>query len=295
MQRIDAHVHFYSSEDLARVAGGLPYALPAPHPLSTYLDALILEGCKPDAINNVHLSILPDSENVFASFVELDRLKARDPARYGGITLVGTLLADPAYATAERLAHPQVKGIRIVLHDASVEAVAEGTYATPAWQQMLGRLRQDQHVHIYAKSAAVNLKVLRQLPAHVPALIDHLGTCYPERGVDDPDFIALLQEAQRRGNVGFKGPGYRTGIDVVDVVPFTSRIVRELGATKLILEATDAPHVGQDGQGRAYADHFNPVKSFEFVRQLAQSTAEQTGASPNDLLRGQASKLFNLS
>ena len=83
IKRIDSHVHFYTSQDLRRVAGSLPYALPEPHPLTTYLDTLIDAGIAPTFLNNVHLSILPDSENVFASFDELKHLQAANPLRYG--------------------------------------------------------------------------------------------------------------------------------------------------------------------------------------------------------------------
>lgn len=89
MKRIDAHVHLYTSRNLERVAKRLPNELPTPHPLEAYLEKLIEAGCKPDVINNVHLSILPDSENVFASFLEMDWLRSRNPERYDSITMVG--------------------------------------------------------------------------------------------------------------------------------------------------------------------------------------------------------------
>lgn len=79
------------------MAGSLPYTLPEPHPLTAYLDTLIDAGIAPTLLNNVHLSILPDSENVFASFDELRKLQAADPLRYGDVKLVGTIKAEPAY------------------------------------------------------------------------------------------------------------------------------------------------------------------------------------------------------
>ncbi|MER8836988.1 amidohydrolase family protein [Mesorhizobium sp. M0909] len=294
MPRIDAHVHFYTARDLARVTGGVPYTLPAPHPLSTYLDTLIDAGVRPTLLNNVHLSILSDSENVFASFNELAGLQERDPVRYGSVRLVGTILADPLYASAERLAHPQVQGVRIVLHDAIPEAFSDDAYAGAEWQQLFAGLRADQHVHVYAQEAAVNLKVLRQLPKRVPVLIDHLGTCHPERGVDDPAFAALLHEASERGNVYFKGPGYRTAIDAAAALPFAVRIVERVGAHRLLLEASDAPHVG-DREGRAYADYFTPLAAFDFVARLARATAARTGTTADALLRGASAEIFPTS
>jgi predicted TIM-barrel fold metal-dependent hydrolase len=293
--RTDAHVHFYTARDLARVGGGLPYALPAPHPLGAYLDTLIDAGVTPTLLNNVHLSILPDSENVFASFDELAGLQQRNPLRYGSVRLVGTILAAPLYANAERLAHPQVQGVRIVLHDAVPEAVGDDAYADADWQQLFARLRPDQHVHVYAQEAEVNLKVLRQLPERIPVLIDHLGTCCPERGVDEPAFTALLREAEKRGNVYFKGPGYRTAIDVADALPFAVRIAERVGAHRLLLEASDAPHVGGDREGRAYADHFTPLAAFDFVTRLARATAARTGTTADALLRGASAEIFPTS
>lgn len=291
-QVIDAHAHFFTAADLDRVAGGLPYSLPSPHPLTEYLDTLIDTGVTPGLINNVHLSILPDSENVFASFKELAALKTKNPARYGGIEIVGTILAKPDYATAERLAHPQVKGVRIVLHDATPDQVGDQAYASAAWHEMYSRLRPDQHLHIYAQNPEVNLKVLRQIPHSLRIAIDHLGTCQPERGPDDATYVALLLEAKSRGNVIFKGPGYRTSTTPEAVAPFVVRIAETLGADKLILQASDAPHVGKDQSGRPYADLFTPVTVFDFVSRLSDLTAANTNLSAKALLRGASAEIF---
>src|SRR5690606_36673192 len=122
----------------------------------------------------VHISILPDSENVFRSFREFAAMQAENTPRYGDIQLVSTLLADPDYATEERLAHPQVKGLRIVLHDTPAEKVSALDYQQRL-RPLFQRLRPDQHVHVYAKHPATNLKVLQHIPAHIPVAIDHLG------------------------------------------------------------------------------------------------------------------------
>lgn len=289
---IDAHVHLYTAADLARVGSGLPYALPEPHPLGAYLDALIDAGTPPTLVNNVHLSILPDSENVFASFDELAALRARDPARYGDIQLTGTIKADPGYADAVRLSHPQVRGVRIVLHDAPPETVAEDAYAGDAWRALFARMRPDQHIHVYAQEAETNLRTLRQMPAGIRVVIDHLGTCRPERGVDEPAYAALLEEARRRGDVWFKGPGYRTGVDPEAVAPFALRIVETLGPERVLLQASDAPHVGNDEQGRPYAEHFTPSSALAFTERLAEIVARRAGADAEALLRGAATELF---
>lgn len=290
--RVDTHVHFYTQKDLARVAGALPYSMPKPHPLTTYLDDLIDAGIKPTLVNNVHLSILPDSGNVFASFEELALLRQRDPARYDGIRLVGTLLAEPAYATEERLSHPSIQGIRIVLHDATVEAVPPDRYSSSAWRDLFARLAPHQHVHIYAQRPEVNLLALQQVPAGVSVLIDHLGTCHAGRGVDDPAFAHLLECARARGNVFFKGPGYRTSIDPDVAAAFATRIVDTLGPERLLLEATDAPHVGGDSTGRSFADAFDALSAYSFVDRLAEKVSLSTGVMPSALRREACAGLF---
>lgn len=290
--RIDAHVHFFTLRDLQRAGTRLPYALPAPHSLGGYLDRLIGAGVRMALLNNVHLSILPDSSHVFASFAELAQLQRRDPGRYGGIRLVGTILADPAYATAQRLAHPQVQGVRIVLHDTPADAIRDDAYTGPDWQALFHRLRGDQHVHIYAQHAQANLKVLRQLPPLARVLIDHLGTYHAERGADEPAYAELLDEARRRGNVYFKGPGYRTATDPAVVAPFATRIIERVDPGRLLLEASDAPHVGRAARGSAYADRFTALAALDFSTRLAEAAARRTGLAAETLLRGACPDLF---
>lgn len=284
--RIDSHVHFYTLHDLQRVAGRLPYELPNPHPLTAYLDHLIDSGVNPAVINNVHLSILPDSENVFASFRELDELQNNNPARYGAIKLVGTIKADPEYATLERLSHPQVVGVRIVLHDAKPESVTATQYSSAPWLQLYSRLGATQHIHIYAKEAETNYLVLKQIPEPVRVVIDHLGICHGECGTSEPAYLSLLAEARRRGNVWFKGPGYRTSANAREVAGVVARIVREVGAERILLEATDAPHVGSTHDGTAYESLFDLRKVYSFVDNVAKHASAETGTTPQELLHG---------
>ena len=290
-KRIDSHVHFYTAQDLHRVAGSLPYTLPEPHPLTAYLDTLIDAGITPTLINNVHLSILPDSENVFASFEEMKNLQATNPLRYGAVKLVGTIKAEPAYATSQRLAHPQVMGARIVLHDARPETVSDTQFSDGQWSAFYARLLPHQHLHIYAKEAETNLRVLRQIPRDVRVIIDHLGTCHPERDITEPAYIALLTEARERGNVWFKGPGYRTSVHPEETARFVMQIVCAVGADKLLLEATDAPHVGTDNQGAPYSGRFDLSKAFNFVDAVAQHVSKETRIPVGQLLRGAAGQL----
>ena len=292
---IDFHVHLYSADDLPANQAQFPYVLPEPHPVKDYLDRLIDLGMKPRLVNNVHLSILPDSENVFRAFNTLAELKSENIERYGDIEMIGTILACPQYATPERLNHPQIKGIRFVLHDADPESISPESYSTPDWQSLYARLRADQHIHIYAQEPEANLRVLRQLPEDQVVIIDHLGTCRANRGVKDPAYKALLDEAKKRGNVFFKGPGYRTANTPEEVLPFTKEIVKRLGADRLILEASDAPHVGLDASDHPYKALFTPESALEFTLRLAKLTAEHSDLSYQTVLNAACNKIINPS
>lgn len=292
---IDVHAHFYTAPDLARVAGGLPYALPQPHTLTGYVDRLIDAGRKPRLINNVHLSILPDSENVYAGFDELAALQSLDPARYGGIEGVGTILADPSYATEARLAHPQVKGLRMVLHDRTPDSIGDRDVAGAPWRDLYARLRPDQHLHVYAQDAGTTRRIMAQLPEELPLVIDHLGTCQPERGTDDPVYADLLAIAKARGNTWFKGPGYRTSTDPEIVAAFACRIVDTLGPEWLVLQASDAPHVGKDHHGRPFADSYTPATALDFSTDVAARVARATGIAAETLLSAAAANMFDPS
>ncbi|WP_426130380.1 amidohydrolase family protein [Pararhizobium sp. PWRC1-1] len=289
---VDAHAHFYTSDDLAAVDETLPYALPAPHSLSEYLQRLADCGAVPKVLNNVHLSILPDSENVFASFAEMVLLRKTAPEKFGDIQLIGTIKADPDYATVERLAHPQVIGIRIVLHDTPPQLVADDAYGGDKWKALFDRLASHQHVHIYAMEAETTLRVLRQIPQHVRVVIDHLGSCHAERGASEVSYRELLDEAKRRRNVWFKGPGYRTSITVAEALPFVVAIVDVVGPDRILLSASDAPHVGADHEGRLFASHFDALSALKFSEALARAASEITSVPTNQLLNAAADQIF---
>lgn len=292
---IDFHVHLFSSDDLPPNSVDLPYQMPEPNLVKDYLDKLIKAGIKPKLINNVHLSVLPNSDNVFKAFIELDRLKLTDPARYGDITMIGTIVACPVYATADRLMHPQIKGIRVVLHDAHPNSILSDSYCSNAWGELYSRLRSDQHIHIYAQDPEVNLKVLHQIPSSIPVIIDHLGTCLIGNGVNDKHYQSLLKEAKSRNNVWFKGPGYRTAKTPEAVLPFTLEIIKQVGANRLILESTDAPHVGADSTGISYAELFDLESALKFTHRLAELTAKKTDLDELSLLSGACSSVLDPS
>jgi predicted TIM-barrel fold metal-dependent hydrolase len=288
---IDCHAHFYAQEDLDRVVTELPYKLPKPHSLKDYLDQLEKHNIKPSSIMNAHLSILPDSENIFRSFKNLNQLQAMDSQRYGGIKIFGTIKADPQYATLSRLRHPQVKGIRFVIHDKTADEI-KGKYNSAEYKTMYQRLRADQHIQINAMRPKAALEMIKQLPEHVIVAIDHLGMWYPFDKTQKKHHDELLDLAKERGNIYFKGPGYRTDIDPKFAIDFATKIIKNVGPDKLILSATDAPHIGTNNSNMSYDTYFTPHKAYQFSRKVALEVSHQTGIPVKAILEDNFYKLI---
>lgn len=293
---VDAHAHLFDEVDLAhdRWQDDDARLLPrAANPVRRHLDALIGTEDRPVLVNNVHLSAIPGSENVLRSFTTLERLQQAEPQRYGVVRLVGTVRAHPSVATDEVLAHPQVMGVRVVLHGARPdEVIADREGDAGAWREVAARLRPDQHLHVYAHEPRVNALLIEAAPEGATLVIDHLGTCRTEGGPGDPGLQHLLRVARTRGGVLFKGPGYRTGPSPHAVAPYVAALLEAVGPEMLILGATDAPHVGRDHAGRPFADRFDAAGALDFARELAQTVVGDDPPTVAALLHGNALRLL---
>ncbi|MNE51981.1 hypothetical protein D3C80_1466350 [compost metagenome] len=91
----------------------------------------------------------------------------------------------------------------------------------------------------------------------------------------------------------FKGPGYRTCVHPEETARFVTQIVCAVGADKILLEATDAPHVGTDNKGIPYSDLFNLGKAFNFVDAVALHVSKETRTPVGQLLRGAFGQLVS--
>jgi hypothetical protein len=72
-----------------------------------------------------------------------------------------------------------------------------------------------------------------------------------------------------------------------------TQIVRTVGADKILLEATDAPHVGTDNRGVPYSEFFNLNSAFNFVDAVAQHVSTETRIPVGQLLRGTSGQLVS--
>jgi hypothetical protein len=72
-----------------------------------------------------------------------------------------------------------------------------------------------------------------------------------------------------------------------------TQIISAVGADKIVLEATDAPHVGTDNKGVAYAELFDPHRAFNFVDAVALHVSKATRIPVGQLLRGTFGRLVS--
>ncbi|NEQ69565.1 MAG: amidohydrolase family protein [Symploca sp. SIO2D2] len=294
---IDAHVHFYSRKDLQQAAIPPGYSHSPDYTLEHHLKEMAQLG-EIRLIISVYMSIFPDAQHVFDSFEEMTNLKQQ----YGEIKMLGFLNADPQHAYNGQLDHPQVQGVRFLLWDTPVEQLK--TQFDPDasdWQELFRQISKNrQHVLLLATSPTILLESIRLIPPEITIGVDHLGAFSWGIKSEMGGYEELLELAASRGNVYFKGPGYRTDVNPEAVVPFVRRLIEKVGDDKIILEATDAPNVGNHrASGETYRQIYPDAKSaLEFTHQLANIVCQEpiNGRiiQPNRILRENAFEIYGV-
>lgn len=69
-------------------------------------------------------------------------------------------------------------------------------------------------------------------------------------------------------------------------------IVRTLGIDKILLQASDAPHVGSDDQDRKNADYFTASGALTYTNNLAEAACKHNDNNVLQILHGATSELF---
>ncbi len=273
---IDTHVHLFSDND----NGPVLLSKKSQNTPDAYFSAL---GSKaPEIIVIVDYSMAETSENVIAS---LDTLKEKNVKAFG---IIKGNLGDER--TKEWLKRPDIKGIRLYARD-SVPDISG-----VKWKEIFEILKQEnKHLLIFGSSKNT-AELIEKVPNSITILVDHLGMPNIYSSGKDIDFIKLLEIARRRGDVYFKGPGYRTSLDITKVKPVVGKIVAMLGADKLLLGASDGPFAGPvldpspEYTGKTFAEVMDYSKVIKFITELAKSVAG--GAYSDKLLYGNAKKLY---
>jgi predicted TIM-barrel fold metal-dependent hydrolase len=259
MNWIDSHVHLFCKNDNNNE---VPNLLPQNVLNTPDVYFKELESTPPSALVVVDFSMSKDSQHVISA---LDELKKIDKKAAGVIK--GDVDNINTFKWIER---DDIKGIRIYAKD-SVPDISNTN-----WKKLLKIVEdKSKHILIFGKSTYIP-ELVEQIPINIPILIDHLGL--PKIQENDEDFNKTLEISKLRHNIYFKGPGYRTSVDVEKVKPIVKKIIDSVGHDKLILGASDAPFAGPvlestpEYADKKYCELMNYEKVLTFINQIVDYT-----------------------
>jgi len=273
---IDTHVHLFPDNE----NGLSPKNASGINTADIYFSSL--HKNVPEAVVVVDFSMSETSDHVITS---LDALKKKQIKAFGIIK--GNLTDERTIGWLKR---EDIKGIRIYAKDSVPDTSGD------AWREVFKILENNnKHLLIFGASKYVS-QVIEQIPTGITILVDHLGMPNVFCEGKDIEFSQLLEISRKRGNVYFKGPGYRTSLDISKVKPIIGKIVATLGADKLLLGASDGPFAGAvldpspQYAGKKFDEVMDYDKVIKFINQLANSVAN--GVYTDKLLYGNAQKLY---
>ena len=297
---VDVHVHFYDAGHLRSATLPVGYTCPRAYEPEAHLQALAREGPVPLVVS-VYMSVFPGPAHVLDSLDRFETLRQHDPHLWGRTRMLGVVNADPDQAGNGLLEDPRILGVRFTLHRLDPAAFERRyhTKASRAWDRLFNVLAdRGQHVLLYAVDPRVCRAALRWIPPEIPVGVDHLGLFDLPADGTAPDFEPTLESAVNRGNVYFKGPGYRAAPDPERVAPHLRKVLEAVGPHRVLLGATDAPNVGTDpASGASFRDRFPDVYSVtDYTRRLADAACREAvrGARvrPRQLLEENALTLY---
>lgn len=277
-QWIDTHVHLFPESDAKKELPRLAFAQNQVNTPSVYR---AVNGNAPSGVVVVHFSKAPDSVHV------IETLDGRAPDCK--LPMAGVIKADVADPRSfDWVKRPDIAGVRVYAKE-SVPDFSDKA----AWDKLWNLVR-SQKKHILVFGSAPHLRpTIAQLPQDIPLVIDHLGLPDITKGASDPEFRALLAEMKARNAtaapVYYKGPGYRSSLDVHKVQPFVNAIATALGVERLMLGASDGPFAGPAlEQDVRY--HGKPLSTLvdygwmnRYTQQLAAGAANALGLNEQDV------------
>jgi predicted TIM-barrel fold metal-dependent hydrolase len=235
-----------------------------------------VERIQVDLVVCVQLSLTDKPDHVLDALGGTDSAAARGAQaslRDAETRKLGIVAASPDRLHDGSLDHERVAGVRLMLGAKGPEALeGENSVASDAWKPLLRKLETTgKHFTTMCTNKETAVRLLELVPASIPVGFDHLALGHDETDPEEDGFRKLLQVARERGNVYFKGPGYRTSLDPEPVAPMIGAIIRTCGPEAVLLGATDAPHVWTEpGTDEPMRSHFpHQTRVVEYVGELA--------------------------
>ena len=214
--------------------------------------------------------------------------------------MLGVIDANPAHADSGLLDDPRILGVRFTLPRVDLNAFERRRREDAAgWSRLFDALaHRKRHVLLYAVDPRVCRAAMRWIPAEIPLGLDHMGLFDASSDAALRAFETTLDAAVERGNVYFKGPGYRAATDPMRVAPAVRRVMEKAGPDRLLLGATDAPNVGTEStSGVPFREWFADVPSvMRYTQQLAEAACQEpisgVRVEPGHLLQENALNLY---
>jgi 2-pyrone-4,6-dicarboxylate lactonase len=227
MGACDAHVHVFGPRKRFPFADGRSYT---PSDATKEMLFSLHEFLGID-----HCVIVQPNCHGYDNFVTEDAIAATGQA-YRGIALVPTTVSD---AELKRLAAAGLRGARFHY----MKHLSKGPSIDDAinFSKRLADIGWHLQIHMEAALIADLSPALKRSP--VPVVIDHMGRVDASRGIEQPEFRALLA-LMRDKHVWVKVSGSdritRQGPPYADAVPFARKLVAEFGDR--CVWGTDWPH-----------------------------------------------------
>lgn len=269
---IDTHVHLFPQSDSGKDLPRLSFARNQVNTPAVYRNAM--GGHSPSGVVVVHFSKAPDSLHV---------IKTLDGMRGCKMPVAGVIKADIADPRSfEWILRDDIKAVRVYAKESMPD------FADKAAWNRLWNLVRSRKKHILVFGAAPYLRAtIAQIPQDIPLVIDHLGLPDATKGANDSAFCSLLFDMKTRNAtaapVYYKGPGYRTSLDVRKVQPFVNAITAKLGINRLLLGATDAPFAGPalEADVRYHNKPLTQLVDFNGIQHYTSQLAEGIAQSQN--------------
>ncbi|MGO4714464.1 amidohydrolase family protein [Bradyrhizobium sp. 2TAF24] len=225
---VDTHTHIFGPAATYPFSPKRPYS-PPDAPLAMFRSLH-------DKIGVARAVIVNATVHGFDNRVVTDAI-AQSEGRYLGIANINDAMSD---AELHALDKAGIRGCRF----ASLKRLG-GVGDMKVFRRLVDRVAAiGWHVDIYLEQGTVRefAPILQALP--VTYVIDHMGTIDAGKGLDDPEFKALLalQRADEKCWIKITGPerASATGAPFHDVVPFARALIDN--APDRVIWGTDWPH-----------------------------------------------------